>query len=375
MPLPQGHAKDALLNSYQTLLLKELRQRAKQLDHPRIASVYFGGGTPSLLPGPMLKSILAEIGREFTLAKSIEISAEANPDSALADGWLFEARAAGIERLSLGVQSLDNATLAVLGRIHDARTAEAAFRSARDAGFCSINLDFMWGLPGKRRGQPQKDWLNQLQRVCHWQPEHLSAYCLTLEDGSPLSKAVAAQTLALPKERTLASMYMAGADFLDNQGLVQYEIANFARTGFQCRHNLGYWAGQDYLGLGPGAVSTLRDKRESNPRDLSAWALVAQTGQGRDCEKLHPNDKHKERLMLSLRTVRGLDFAAWRKETGRSFCDDNARLIALLCDKGLAHLCQERFYLSRKGMLVADAIIGKFFDALDACPGKKERCV
>ncbi|MDL2216322.1 radical SAM family heme chaperone HemW [Desulfovibrio sp. OttesenSCG-928-M14] len=358
-PLPEGRAGADLLRDYLTHLLVEMRRRAEELEHPSVASVYFGGGTPSLLPGRALKGILKEVGSLFDLQKNAEISAEANPDSALEAGWLFEAAEAGIQRLSLGFQSLDDQRLNLLGRSHDARAAEAAFWTARNAGFRNIGLDLMWGLPGKRRAQSQSEWLKDLARACDLQPEHLSAYCLTLEENSPLALAVTEGELTLPKDRALAGMYMAGADFLESRGLMHYEVANFARMGFQCRHNLGYWEGVDYLGLGPGAVSTLKGQRESNPKDMPAWRKAAAGLLARDCEILSAKDKLNERLMLGLRTSKGLDLALWRDLCGRSFLEDNGPLVGLLRQKGLASLRQGRLRLSRNGMLVADAIIAQ----------------
>lgn len=361
LALPAGRPGADLMGSYLALLLTELRRRAEELKHPALESVYFGGGTPSLLPPAALKGILAEVRKHFSLAPDAEISAEANPDSALDQGWLFEARAAGVNRLSLGVQSFDDANLRMLGRLHEARAAEAAFMTARDAAFKNISLDFMWGLPGARRPQAQRDWLDDLRRAGDLRPDHLSAYCLTLEPQSPLALAVKQGALSMPDERASGAMYLAGAELLESLGLMQYEIANFARMGFQCRHSLGYWEGRDYLGLGPGAVSTLEGTRQSNPPDMDAWREVLATGQGRTLEKLTRADALKERLMLSLRTVAGLDLALWKRLSGRSFMADNAKIVALLQQKGLASPRRGRFKLTRNGMLVADAILARIF--------------
>lgn len=367
LPLKNGTAGESLTRLYTSTLLRELRLWGQRLGKLPVETVFFGGGTPSLLPASFLHSVLGAVRKEFTLADTAEITAEANPDSALNEGWLFEARKAGVNRLSLGVQSLDDATLELLGRPHSARAAQAAFETARAAGFANISLDLMWGLPGTApHAQSQTQWLRQLRLATEMQPEHISAYGLSLEAGSPLAAAVDTGALSLPSEKEQSSMYLAGSDYLESRGYMQYEISNYARIGFECRHNLGYWEGVDYLGLGPAAVSTMKDKRWTNPENLQKWGQAVSAGKlAPEVEVLDTPTRAKELLMLRLRMNKGLSLKEWRDATGYNFLKDYAPLITLLQQKGLAATRAGRFRLTRTGMLVSNTIIARLFEKLD----------
>lgn len=366
LALPEGRAGADMVRDYLTGLLGELRLWAERLGNAPVRTVFFGGGTPSMLPAKAIGGILEAVAKTFALDPGAEITAEANPESALADGWLFESKSAGLNRLSLGVQSFDNRSLALLNRVHDARTAEAAFHTARSAGFANISLDFMWGLPGPdNRPQAQRQWVAQLEKAVELRPEHISGYGLTLEPGTDLERACSSGALTLPGEKELASMYLAGAEYLESRGYMQYEISNYARIGYECRHNLGYWRGGDYLGLGPAATSTLKGRRWTNPRDLDEWRGQVRTRTiASRAELLDAPTRLKEFLMLRLRTTKGLPLKEWRERTGRSFLKDHAPLIAALQKEGLAASRKNRFRLTRTGMLVSDAILAHFFERL-----------
>lgn len=371
LPLQEGKKGRSQVTGYLSSLLGELRFWGDRLCNSRgelrLESIFFGGGTPSLLPAKAVSGFLEQVRGIFTVPETAEITVEANPESALAEGWLFEARAAGVNRLSLGVQSFDDEQLTLLGRCHDSRTAEAAFHTARAAGFSNISLDFMWGLPGRdKRSQSQLEWLSQLRKAIELQPEHISAYGLTLEPGSPLESSYEAGTLTLPPEQVLSSMYLAGADFLESRGYMQYEISNFAKMGFACRHNLGYWEGEEYLGFGPGATSTLDGRRWTNSADIPAWQRdVGRKELGKNAEILDRPARLKELLMLRLRMNKGLSFKEWKQWSGRSFLKDHESLVALLQQNGLASTRQGRFRLTRTGMLVSDTILAHFFERLE----------
>ena len=366
VPLVEGNHGASMVTGYLGTLLGELRLWGERLGKKPVETIFFGGGTPSLLPAKAIAGILGEIDKTFVIAPAAEITVEANPESALADGWLFDVRKAGINRLSLGVQSFNDADLARLGRSHDFRTAEAAFHTARSAGFVNISLDFMWGLPGEPdRPQAQAHWLHQLKRVADLWPEHLSTYGLTLEEGSALAASCASGKYALPTESDLASMYLAGADFLEGRGFMHYEISNYARIGFECRHNLGYWQGADYLGLGPAATSTLGGRRWTNPSSATDWRRQVQGKSiGNDAETLDAQSRVKELLMLRLRTSKGLSLHDYHACSGRSFQKDFGSLAQMLQKNGLAASRKGWFRLTRSGMLVSDTILGHFFGAL-----------
>lgn len=371
VPLATGPTGGDILKGYLAVVLAELAAWGERLGRTRVETVFFGGGTPSLLPAGLLARLLEAVGKTFMLATDAEITAEANPESALADGWLFEARQAGINRLSLGVQSFCDTDLARLGRAHDARTAEAAFTTARAAGFTNISLDLMWGLPGAPgRPRSQSHWLLQLKRAGELKPEHISAYGLTVEEGSPLEQSCAREECSLPGEKDLASMYLAGAEFLEGQGYMQYEISNYARMGFECRHNTGYWQGADYLGLGPAATSTLHGRRWTNPADPRLWReRVREQCMDDGAETLGKQTRLKELLMLRLRTSKGLALKEYQTLGGRAFSHDFKELAGVLCKNGLAATRDGRFRLTRSGMLVSDAILAHFFAALERNAG------
>ena len=372
--LPGGGKGADPVRNYLAGLLRELRLWGERLGRVPVETVFFGGGTPSLLPAKALGGILEMVGKTFILQAGAEISAEANPDSALAEGWLFEARSAGVNRLSLGVQSFDDADLTRLGRIHDGRTAEAAFAAARMAGFANISLDLMWGLPDKNRGQAQRQWLGQLKKACALQPEHISAYGLTLLPGCALEAAVAAGELVLPTDREQSSLYLAGADFLESRGYMQYEISNYAAMGFECRHNLGYWLGGEYLGLGPAAASSLNGRRWTNAPDIAAWKNAVETrAVAADFEEADRLTRLKEMLLLRLRLNRGLDLKEWQRQGGKPFLKENSLLVAQVQRNGLAATRHGRFRLTRNGMLVSDTILAHFFANLDNDNGDDSR--
>jgi len=339
---------------FSAVLPMEIRHWSKKLGRPKIETVYFGGGTPSLLPAWALRRIMPEISRHFDLAPTVEWTFEANPESALDAGYLRSLRGYGVNRLSLGVQSFSDENLRFLGRPHNAAGAMAAFEQARQAGFKNISLDFIWGLPGQR----EANWLGELKTAVGLRPEHLSCYGLTVEPDTPLAEDVAAGNVALPTENEQGRMYIHGAAFLEEHGYLQYEISSFARMGFMSRHNSGYWEGREYLGLGPGAVSTLNGVRHENLHDVREWAALVKTGKcGQGGEVLTEEQRTREMVMLALRTAKGLRLALYRKKTGRDFLKDNEALIQALRQNGLIRISAGHLRLTKNGFLVSNVIL------------------
>ncbi len=354
----KGDAVAPELKAYLKFLLQEIALWGERLGPVKVESIFFGGGTPSLLPLDMIKKILAALGKQFTLLPGAEISLEANPESLLAFGYAEGLVKAGINRLSIGVQSLNDVDLQMLGRPHNAREAVAAFETARISGFKNINLDLIWGLPGQRPAQ----WLEQLKRVLELNPQHLSCYALTLEEGSPLHRLEAEGKIELPPEKDQAAMYAYGTELLESRGFIHYEISNFARMGFKCRHNLGYWEGQDYLGFGPSAVSTLGRLRWTNPADLPQWAAEVTAKEcGKNPEERDAITQALEFIMLRLRTDRGLGLKAYKELTGRDFMKDNKKLVEGLHARGLVRLAKGQISLTNEGMLVSNSILEHLF--------------
>lgn len=340
--------------AYLTALLQEIDLWGRRLKRPALSSVYLGGGTPSLLPLPALEKVIAGLRSAFTWPDGIEASIEANPESAGTAATFRSWLDLGINRLSLGIQSLDNNVLSLLGRPHSAKEALGVLDRARKAGFVNVNADLLWGLPG----QKASGWLKQLAVVVSHEPSHLSCYGLTVENNTPLEGLVRQGHLVLPQDAEQSRMFLTGAEYLEEKGFLQYEISNFARMGFSCQHNLGYWHGREYLGLGPAAVSTLEGRRWENPRDLAEYARAVGNGTlDATAEVLTDAERRQELVMLRLRTTRGLRLARYREVTGRDFLKEHDRLIPLLHRRGLVKIRDGFFRLTREGMLVSNSIL------------------
>lgn len=353
---------DARLASWASALLCEMRREAEALGHPSLRTVFFGGGTPSLLSPSLVGAVLDAAAGLFSLDAQAEISMEANPES-MNEEKARGFRLAGVNRVSLGVQALDDALLAALGRVHDKKTALSAYSALRRAGFHNVGLDLMWGLPG----QSVDNWKAQLAEAAALSPEHLSCYGLMLEEGTPFFRE--RENLRLPAEEEAAAMYEEGGALLEAAGYAQYEISNYAKQGFACRHNTGYWQGKEYLGLGPAAVSCTGNERRSNVADLEAWlSAVRQGKRAASVERLGFTEKAEELVMLGLRTAQGLDLAAYRALTGRDFEKDNAALIGELLRRAMAGKKDGRFFLTRKGMLVSSAVMEQCFERIPEKP-------
>ncbi len=328
-----------------------------------IESIFFGGGTPSLLPARVVKLMLERIHKCFTVADDIEITLEANPESLRSKQQIRGFLKAGVNRLSIGLQSLDDVYLRQLGRSHRVKDSLYAVMQARDMGFANINVDLMWGLPS----QGVRHWLNTLREVTRMKPNHISAYGLTLENGTDLERDFAEGKINLPPERDQSVMFIEGAAILEEQGYLHYEISNFARMGFQCKHNLGYWEGNDYLGLGPSATSTIQGRRWTNPLSQKVWAAkVADNSLDAEAQNLNSTERVLELIMLRLRTSRGLRVKAYKALTGRDFMGDHKKLIQALHENGLIRIRDGYLRLTRSGMLVSNSILSNIFSQTEA---------
>lgn len=352
------------IDQYTRLLLQEIDTAAKEIDS-HIDTIFFGGGTPSLLSLRQTENILCALHKSFTLSPSAEITMEANPDSLGSLEELRDLRKLGINRISMGVQSFDDAELRTLGRLHTAAEARAAFQRLQDAGYENLGLDLMHGLPG----QSLAAWLGNLQAAADLAPQHLSCYGLTLEPGTPLERRVSTGELELPSEDEQARMFLEGSEYLQSQGYAHYEISNFAKPGYECRHNTGYWTGEDYIGLGPAAVSTIGKMRWENPADVKHYEEAVTKGRLKDsATALSKEDWAKERVMLSLRMRDGMTAAQYHGWTGRSLEKDATSLPPELVEITQDGKGGVRLGLSTAGLLVSDAVIAHFFALLDETP-------
>lgn len=371
-----GKNNSSFISDYLDTLMMEIAIAGEKYPAQAVRSIFFGGGTPSLLPPSALGAIIDRLGKAFKMAPKPEITLEANPETLKKRNIFTEYLSCGINRLSIGVQSLDDVMLRSLGRLHKTRDSINAIMGASAAGFANIGVDLMWGLPG----QSIRQWLQTLKEITQLGVAHISAYNLTLEPGTPLEKQWESGELILPPERDQSLMFMEGAAALESAGYLQYEISNFAKMGFQCRHNTGYWEGADYLGLGPSSTSTIGQFRWTNPASLEAWkSIVAKKESGRIPEILSPKTRILETVMLRLRTARGLRLKAFRDLTGRDFIKDHQKIIQAMHDNGLVRIRNGYLSLTRSGMLVSNAIIGNLFErineSLDNKPPREEKLI
>jgi len=346
---------------YAEYVLREISQWKRTLSGYAAASLYIGGGTPSLLPLPLLENILFSLRKAFPFREGLEISMEANPDSVADWEYLHGLLGLGVSRLSLGVQSFDDRQLLRLGRPHSSRQALIACELIRKAGFANLSLDLMFGLPGQRLIH----WLETLKQAAALRPDHLSCYALTLEPGTLMERQSRELDMGFAPEEDQAKMFLYGADYLESQGFLHYEVSNFARMGFACVHNQGYWEGRDYLGLGPSAVSTIRGRRWKNPAGLAEYArAVLDKRLAEEAEVLDARVRLRELVMLSLRTTRGLNLKEYAALAGREFTAEHKALIQALRQKELIRLSGGQLRLTRAGMLVSNTILAHILDRL-----------
>lgn len=338
---------------YADTVLAELTLAARVLGDsppPRVDTVFVGGGTPTLLPADDLARILDGIDRTWGLAADAEVTTEANPESVTPES-LKLLRAAGYTRISLGMQSASPGVLAILDRKHSAGRATAAALEARDAGFEHINLDLIYGSPGERA----EDFAASLEQVVAAGVDHVSAYALIVEDGTRLAARMRRGELAYPSDDVAADRYLAAEAALDAAGLSWYEVSNWARTEeARCRHNLLYWTGADWWGLGPGAHSHVGGVRWWNVKHPSAYAqrLAAGASPGLAREVLTVDEAHMEDVMLRLRLASGLPLAVL-DATGRAGAERALAGGLLAADEYAAG----RAVLTLRGRLLADAVV------------------
>ncbi len=333
---------------------KELEKWAARLENHEIATIFIGGGTPSLLPAEAITGLMGDVRRLFAVAADAEISMEANPGT-LTAGKLTAYRNAGINRLSFGVQSFDDNLLRALGRIHTAEDAREAVRLAREAGFENINLDLMYALPGQTTAQ----WNATLESAIALGVEHISAYSLIVEEGTPMAARVERGEAVLPEDEEVIAMQHAAIDTLAAAGYARYEISNYAKNGRECRHNLVYWLRGDYLGVGCAAHSMMNNVRFENSWDLDAY-LAGET----ELEKREiPLEEQKEEMiMLATRTVRGLSLADYKDAFGEDLESAHASALKPLVSGGLVKIEDGYLRLTREGLEVQNAVVVELLD-------------
>ncbi len=346
---------DDLAPRYVDALLRELAMRKR--DSGELRTVYAGGGTPTTAPTSSLIRLLRKIRDSFPLSPDAEITIEANPGTIDKE----KARAlsdAGVNRFSIGVQSFNDYELKLLGRIHTSDDALRAVASVRHVDSGNVSIDLMYGIPG----QTIDGWVHNLETAVELAPEHLSAYELTPEKGTPLYEAITRRELEKPPEEAVVEMYYLAIDRLNDAGYGHYEISNFAKPGFECRHNINYWDRGEYIGVGAGAHGFVGDRRTKNTMSIEKYIDVMKKGELAVEESIEVSCEEaiREFIFLGLRKTEGLDIKMFKEELAVDILKASEDLIAegLLASDGV------HVRLTRKGLVVSNAVITKMFEKL-----------
>ncbi len=330
---------------YVESLCQKIRARRDLAEAYSVTSVFVGGGTPSLLEADLLEEIFAALLETFSLTADAEITIEMNPGTVTADK-LDTYRRLGINRLSIGLQSADDGELMTLGRIHTYEDFLESYRLAREAGFSNINVDLMSAIPG----QTLTSWHNTLKSVADLGPEHISAYSLIIEEGTPFydlygPDAPAGQKPSLPDEDTERQMYYDTKEILESYGYRRYEISNYAKPGYECRHNLGYWDRTEYLGFGIGSASLLNNER---------WV------EGEELEELSQKEEMSEFMFLGLRKMQGVSRKDFQQSFGQSMDSVYGDVIADMEEKGLLEEADGYVRLTDRGIDISNYVMSEF---------------
>ncbi|MBP7962273.1 MAG: radical SAM family heme chaperone HemW [Caldilineaceae bacterium] len=349
---------DDLHGSYTQALVAEIRTWGERLHYPTLKTIFVGGGTPTILSAAQLADIFTAIHDNFALAPGCEITCEANPGT-VDQARFADLRRLGVNRLSMGVQSFQGDELAFLGRIHDVADVYRAFAAARRAGFDNINLDFIFGLPH----QPMEAWQETLQRAVALGTEHLSLYSLIVEPETPLHHWVQTGKVDGPDADLAADQYELAMQVLGTAGYGHYEVSNWAKGDHECQHNLVYWRNQEYVGVGPGAHSHLKDLRWGNRRPVPGY--IKRVGQGRSVEAfqetISPRLAMGETMMLGLRLIEeGVTHARFQNLHGASLAQVFAAEVAQLQGWGMLDVDEERVRLTQRGLMLGNQIFARF---------------
>ncbi len=321
------------------------------------ATVFLGGGTPNAYEPGVVAALVERLRRSFAVPSGVEISAEANPDAGLCASFA-EYRAAGVNRLSFGVQSFVEEELRVLGRRHSPDDVAQAVARARADGFGNLSLDLIFGIPG----QSPESWQRSLDAALALEPQHVSTYGLTVEAGTPFALWQAREPGAFPRDDLEAELYGLAIDTLEAAGYQQYEISNFARPGFRCVHNENYWANGEYLGIGVGAASFLGGVRSTHTRDLDAYVAAA-SGAGAipgESERLEGPARLGEAAMLALRTRQGVDIATFAERYGVDVLAYYEPVLSEMTAAGMLEVGTSQVRLTRRGRFLANDVCAAF---------------
>jgi len=341
-------------------LQKEISMRRDYLGGSEIDTIYFGGGTPSLLNGHELMEIYECLEDHFKISPNAEITLEANPDD-LVPARLSELRKSPVNRLSIGIQSFQEEDLRWMNRAHNSEEAERCVKQAQDAGFSNITIDLIYGIPGLE----DADWRKNLRKAFALDIQHISAYSLTVEARTALAKFVKEGSSPAPDDERSTEQFRIMKEEMRWNDFVQYEISNFGKQGFFSRHNSSYWKGEPYLGLGPSAHSYNTVSRQWNKPNNNVYIRSVEAGKPEmEIEVLHLIQQYNEYVMTGLRTMWGCDLAWIQERFGpelAAHCRDESEFYI---QKGLVVQREEKLILTEEGMLFADRIASDLFQEL-----------
>lgn len=346
-------ARGERIKAFSSALTREIElYRLQDLFAGRpLKSIYFGGGTPTALPAITLVAFLELIRTTWPLNPSLEVTVEAHPSTVTAEDLRIMA-GAGFNRISFGAESMNDNDFAPIGRPGRVQETETAVSAARAAGFTNINLDLMYGLPGQTR----ETWEKTLRSLLALDPSHVSCYALTIEEGTRLAQDIARNLVVEPDDAVQIDMESAAVTLLTEAGFTRYEISNYAKPEAACRHNLLYWTGQDYLGLGPSAQSYLDGVRFGNIADLTDYvdSLEKHTLPVTECFRLSPSERQRDALVFGLRLIRGVPMDTVEGSEPHNKVDE---LVA----RGLLESDTDRVRLTPLGRRYADTVAGELF--------------
>lgn len=347
-----GPSDEETKDRYIEALLKEIRA-AEHTEDYEIVSVFIGGGTPSALKAEAIASIMRTLQEQFFFCEDAEVTIEANPGTVDLEKLTIY-RNVGINRLSLGLQSTDAEELKLLGRIHSYEEFLKSYEWAREVGFSNINIDLMFAIPG----QTGEAWRQHLYQVAELNPEHISAYSLIIEEGTPFAE----QNLDLPDEDTEYQMYEDTAEILERYGYRQYEISNYAKQGYMCRHNAGYWQRREYLGFGLGASSLYGGMRFSNTHQMQEYLKESRNPDQirQDVTVLSRNERIEEFMFLGLRMTEGISEKKFEENFDVRLMDVYGDILQKYEETGFMEHIETKWRLTRKGIHVSNHILADF---------------
>lgn len=350
-----GPSDEKSRENYIELLCDEIKASKGRVEAYEVSTIFFGGGTPSILRGDQIEKIMDEIRKAFELADDVEITVEMNPGT-VTEEKLVAYKKAGINRLSIGLQSVHDEELRLLGRIHTFEEFLYSYELARKVGFKNINIDLISAIPG----QTVESWEESLRTVIALKPEHISAYSLIIEEGTPFYEKYggSAGENLLPTEDEEREIYWRTKKILKEAGYERYEISNYAKPGYECRHNVGYWERTPYLGFGIGAASLYEETRHANPSDLKVYSECL--SEKFRAERLSVEEQMEEFMFLGLRMMKGISKEKFAAEFRVDIEEVYGTQIEKLKSLELLEENGDRIYLTEKGIDVSNAVFVEF---------------